>query len=102
MNNLSKQNFGDLEKQNVYSDVRISKDPFLFTNRIIRDRIKEERLNDLIIPLGFHAMLNVFLQPFNVIGTLLQLSVKEHANLYNTPTANSLNGIQDFAARPIL
>jgi hypothetical protein len=51
----------------------LKKNPFTFVNRVIREQIKNERLFDLIVPLGVHFIANIILQPFNVVGTLLQL-----------------------------
>lgn len=53
-----------------------------------------------MIPLGFHALATVILQPLNVVGTLLQLSVKEHKNIYNDPLVNQYSTLESKISNP--
>lgn len=69
-------------------------------NRIVRERIKEERMTHLVIPLAVHAIAAVLVQPLNVVGTLLQLSVKEHKNIYKTPSMSQFSSIENSTSNP--
>lgn len=45
-------------------------------NKVIRYRIRDERLNFYGLGMAAHFVAVVITQPLNVIGTLMQLSVK--------------------------
>lgn len=47
--------------------------------------------------MALHTLATVALQPLNVVGTLLQLSVKEHKNIYKTPVENVFQTLEGSA-----
>ena len=83
-------NFKENEQKNVFGDQQDTHNPFLFVNNIIREKIQEERSEHFSIALGYHTLVAAITQPLNVIGTLMQLSVKEHKHIHDSPPVNTI------------